>query len=104
MLRPDEIQAALHASRVVDVPVANPHGPLGLEQLAANVAQIVDDDPRRSDTVQRSIRLPMETWEKLDGIASRLRRSGSTNVSASDVATSLVVQGVESVALESVAS
>jgi hypothetical protein len=32
------IRRALHASRVVSLEVANPHGPLGLEQLAAAVA------------------------------------------------------------------
>ncbi|MCI0684575.1 MAG: hypothetical protein L0Y71_20890 [Gemmataceae bacterium] len=32
MLTPEEIQRALHASRVVPLDVAIPHGPLGLEQ------------------------------------------------------------------------
>ena len=37
MLSQEEIQQALRASRVVPLGVTNPHGPLGLEQLAAEV-------------------------------------------------------------------
>lgn len=39
----EQIQQALHARRVVPLAVENPHGPLGLEHLAAAIAQI--DDP-----------------------------------------------------------
>ena len=35
MLSEEQIRQALHASRVVPLAVARPHGPLGLEQLAA---------------------------------------------------------------------
>lgn len=38
MLNEAEIQQALHAARVVPLDVGNPHGPLGLEQLAGAVA------------------------------------------------------------------
>ena len=38
MLDEEAIRRALHAERVVPLGVANPHGPLGLEQLAAAVA------------------------------------------------------------------
>jgi hypothetical protein len=34
-LSQEEIQRALHASRVIPLGVSNPHGPLGLDQLAA---------------------------------------------------------------------
>jgi hypothetical protein len=41
MLTEKDIQEALHAHRVVPLSVANPHGPLGLEQVAAAVAALV---------------------------------------------------------------
>jgi hypothetical protein len=40
MLTEKEIQQALHANRIVPLSVPNPHGPLGLEQLAAAVATL----------------------------------------------------------------
>jgi hypothetical protein len=42
MLTEQEIQQALHAWRVIPLPVSNPHGPLGLEQVAAAVSAIAD--------------------------------------------------------------
>jgi len=42
MLTEKDIQEALHARRVVPLAVLNPHGPLGLEQVAAAVAGLVD--------------------------------------------------------------
>jgi hypothetical protein len=43
MLREEAIRRALHAGRVVPLKVANPHGPLGLEQLAAAVSTYRQD-------------------------------------------------------------
>ncbi len=40
MLTEEAIRGGLHASRVVPLAVANPHGPLGLGQLAAAFASI----------------------------------------------------------------
>ena len=40
MLSEEQIQQALHASCVLPLAVAKPHGPLGLEQLAAAVSRI----------------------------------------------------------------
>jgi len=40
MLSEEQIREALHASRVVPLAVAKPHGPLGLEQLAAAVSRV----------------------------------------------------------------
>jgi hypothetical protein len=40
MLQPDEIQRALRARRVVKLNVPSAHGPLGLEHLAAVVADL----------------------------------------------------------------
>jgi hypothetical protein len=44
MLTEQEIRDALHAGRVVSLPVASPHGPLGLEQLAEAVARSARTD------------------------------------------------------------
>ncbi len=40
MLSEEQIREALYASRVVPLAVAKPHGPLGLEQLAAAVSRV----------------------------------------------------------------
>jgi len=97
MLSRDEIQTALRASRVVPLKVRNPHGPLGLEQLAAAVQQLDDRPSRETREIQRSISLPMEMWEKLDHVARQLTQGSSRRVTASDVATSLVLQGIGAV-------
>ena len=39
MLSEQDVRQALHAGRVVPLTVTNPHGPLGLEQLACEVAE-----------------------------------------------------------------
>ncbi len=95
MLSREEIQAALHASRVVRVPVRMPHGPFGLEQLAEAVSQLTAQRPSRIQAVQRPLTLPVETWLKLDTLARELARRSSKAVTPSDVATSLVIQGIE---------
>ena len=38
MLTEEQIRQSLHARRVIPLGVANPHGPFGLEQLAAAVS------------------------------------------------------------------
>ena len=96
MLSQKEIQTALHASRVVPIAVSNPHGPFGLEQLAEAVSQLVEQRPDKKDAVERPISLPVETWEKLDDLARKMKRQDKKPVSASDVATSFVIQGVQS--------
>ena len=62
MLTEQQIQQALQASRVVPLGVANPHGPLGLEQLAETVERSVR--ARASGTskalIERPIALPVE--------------------------------------------
>ena len=94
MLSRGEIQTALGASRVVPLKVRNPHGPLGLEQLAAAVQQLDDRRSQKTRQIQRSISLPIETWEKLDHVARQLTQGSTRRVTASDVATSLVEQGI----------
>ena len=96
MLSEKEIQEARHASRVLPLAVPNPHGPLGLEQLAETVerATRVSQSPT-GQKVQRPLTLPLETWEKLDGLARAATRPGSRPFSASDVAAALIERSVK---------
>ena len=57
MLSEKDIQQALHAHRVVALPALQPHGPLGLEQLAAAVARLADSPVILPETVR--IRRPI---------------------------------------------
>jgi hypothetical protein len=67
MLSEAEIQRLLHASRVVPLDVPNPHGPLGIKQLAGAIALVRGEAlPQR---VERSISLSVETWAKLTALA-----------------------------------
>ena len=96
MLTEQEIRDALHASRVVPLPVPNPHGPLGLEQLAEAVARATAARPQSTGSVQRSLTLPLATWEKLDSLAQTASKAGPGRLSASDVAVALIEQAVTS--------
>jgi hypothetical protein len=96
MVTEDEIRQALHAGRVVPLRVPNPHGPLGLEQLAAAVARLqaggeAADLPAH---VRRPIDLPLATWEKLDHLAEASSRSTRTPVSAAELASAIIQQYV----------
>jgi hypothetical protein len=94
MLSRDEIQTALGADRVIPLNIKNPHGPLGLEQLTASI-QRMDPLSTESNQIQRSISLPLETWDKLHDLAQQLSQLSPTRpVTASDVARSLVVEGI----------
>lgn len=92
MLTEEAIRHALHASRVVPLTVANPHGPLGLEQLAAAVAahreQIQSHPP--TDRVRRPIELPVQTWEKLHALAATASSAGAPPVSAGELAATII--------------
>src|SRR5215470_11829352 len=92
MLTEEDIRQALHASRVVPLAVANPHGPLGLEQLAAAVATHREAAPPHppSDRVRRPIELPVQTWEKLAALAAATSRAGTTPVSAGELAAAII--------------
>ena len=91
MLTEKEIAEALRASRVVPVDVPNPHGPLGLEELAQAVERVAAGTaPHGPDRVRRPLTLPAETWQKLDGLARAASKSTSRPVSASDVAAALL--------------
>ncbi len=92
MLTEPQIQQALHANRVVPIPVANPHGPLGLEQLLETVTRLVGSEalPPQAAQVQRPIALPTETWEKLDHLARAATQASSHSVTASEVAAAIL--------------
>ena len=92
MVTEEEIRRALHASRVVPTNVANPHGPLGLEQLAAEVAQRTAQSQPSETLVRRAIDLPVDTWEKLDKLAATSSQSSATPIRPSDIAATIIEQ------------
>ena len=96
MLTEEQIRTALHASRVVALPLTNPHGPLGLEHLAATVRGISAAGQPAEHQICRPITLPVETWQKLDDLARDLGEKHAQHVTASELASVLVMQGVES--------
>ncbi|HEY7329795.1 MAG TPA: hypothetical protein VH592_19325 [Gemmataceae bacterium] len=96
MLSEEAIRSALHASRVVPLAVANPHGPLGLEQLAAAVARHREEVQTHPspDRVRRPIELPVQTWEKLHALAAATARAGAPPISAGELAAAIIEQYV----------
>lgn len=90
MLTEEEIKRALHAARVVSVTTANPHGPLGLEQLAAAVAEVRGEPI--PDRILRPIALRVETWEKLNYLAQAAARGSDKPSSPSALAAALLEQ------------
>jgi hypothetical protein len=63
MLSAEQIRQALRASRVVPLAVPKPHGPLGLEQLAAAVSRINPALRPRDARMRPPIALDQATWE-----------------------------------------
>lgn len=96
MLTEDAIRRALHASRVIPLAVTNPHGPLGLEQLAAAVAAHREGAGAhpQPDRVRRPIELPVQTWEKLRALAAATSRAGMPPVSTGELAAAIIEQYV----------
>ena len=96
MLTETEIQQALHARRVVRLSVANPHGPLGLEQVAASVAAIAGSAvaPAEKARIRRPISVSVHAWEKLEQLARTAGQAQARPVSPSDVATAILEQFV----------
>jgi hypothetical protein len=92
MISIEEIQSALHASRVIEHGVANPHGPLGLEPLAARVREIQGQRQgmQVSRGVQRPITLGIAAWEHLDEMAEMASRTTTHPVSASEIAAAIL--------------
>ena len=91
MLSQEEIQQALRASRVVPLAVINPHGPLGVEQLAAEVAELVQVD--REEMV---IPVRRETREKLEELARAEGEATTVPVTAADLAAAVIERFVAS--------
>lgn len=96
MLTEEVIRRALHAGRVVPLAVANPHGPIGLEQLAAAVAAHREGNQTHPspDRVRRPIELPLRTWEKLRALAATTSQDGASPVSAGELAAAIIEQYV----------
>jgi hypothetical protein len=92
MLDEEAVRRALHADRVVPLGVSNPHGPLGLEQLAAAVA--AHRNAAQAKRVRRPIELPVQTWEKLHALAAATSRAGKPPVSAGELAAAIIEQYV----------
>ncbi|SRR6266851_1128445 len=94
MLTEEAIRDALHASRVIPLATANPHGPLGLEQLAAAVATLRETAhaPKQPNRVRRPIELPVQTWEKLHALAAATSQPDSPPVSAGELAAAIIEQ------------
>jgi hypothetical protein len=90
MLTEEAIRRALHASRVVPLGVDNPHGPLGLEQLAAAVARRTCPVPSGQPRIRRAIDLPLETWERLEQLAAEASRTASSRVHPSELAATII--------------
>ena len=90
MLSEQQIQNALHASRVVPVSVANPHGPLGLEHVAQIVAEIQGHDDSREEKRVRTLDAPLDTWLRLKQIAEAVTKTEARPVSVSEVAAAIL--------------
>ena len=95
MLSEEKIRQALHASRVVPLAVARPHGHLGLEQLAAAVSRVNPALWSGSPRGCRLILLGYETWEKLEQLADTAAQTTSQPVTASQVAAAIIEQYVK---------
>jgi hypothetical protein len=91
MLSQQEIQKALRARRVVPLEVPSPHGPLGLEHLAAAVARIADTD--REELV---IPLRRQTREKLEQLAQAEGQVTAVPITAAELAAAVIEQFVAS--------
>jgi hypothetical protein len=94
MLSEEQIRQTLHASRVVPLAVAKPHGPLGLEQLAAAVSRVNPTLGTDGLRVRRPIALDHETWEKLDQLAETTTQTTAHHVTASQLAAAIIEQFV----------
>ena len=90
MLSQQEIAQALGASRVVPLDVPNPHGPLGLAHLAAEVAKVTGE---REGLV---IAVRHETREQLERLAQAESQASASPVTAADLAAAVIERFVAS--------
>lgn len=94
MLSEEQIRQALHANRVVPLAVTKPHGPLGLEQLAAAVSRVNPGLGSGDTRVSRPIALEHTTWEILAQLAETAAQTTSQHITASQVAVIIIEQFV----------
>jgi hypothetical protein len=94
MLSEQEIAEALHADRIVPIAVDNPHGPLGLEQLASAASRLNPAAGESPARIQRPIALKPQTWQRLDEIAETTGKRTFQHISASQVATAILEEYV----------
>ncbi len=94
MLNEEEIRGALRARLVVPLGVANPHGPLGLEHLAAALACAT-----REGAETLAIMVRRETREKLERLACREGATAAHPLTAAEVAAAIVEQYVSAAPL-----
>jgi hypothetical protein len=94
MLSREQIRQALHASHVVPLAVAKPHGPLGLEQLAAAVSRINLALGPGTACGCRPIAMDQATWERLEQLAEAAAQTTSQHITASQVAAAISEQFV----------
>jgi hypothetical protein len=92
VLTEEEIRRTLHADSPIPLGVANPHGPLGLEQLAAAVAAHRRAAP--PGRVRRPIELPVQTWERLHELAAATSKAGTSPITAGELAATIIEQYV----------
>jgi hypothetical protein len=93
MLSEEQIRKAFHAHCVRPLGVPNPHGPLGLEQLAEAVARLTACNASPAQ-VERPVALPVETWQKLDTLAQSASRAQAHAITASELAAAILEQAV----------
>lgn len=67
MLSEQEIKQYLHASRGFPLAVSNPHGPLGLEQLAAEVSRQRTATPASSCQEKRASQVTSQDGPAIHG-------------------------------------
>jgi hypothetical protein len=82
----NDMRRALKASRVVPLTTANPHGPLGLEQLAAEVGAL------RGECRFPAVVVPLspELWDKLQRLAEAAGRDRAEPVTAAGLVRDIV--------------
>jgi len=101
MLSEDVIRKALHAERVVPLSTANPHGPFGLEQVAAEVSAINPTLSSREPGVQWPITVDTETWDQLNQLAEATTSNCSHPVTPQQVAGVILKQAVADLVIQS---
>jgi hypothetical protein len=96
MLTEEQIKQALHARRVVPLAVPNPHGPLGLEQLAEAAARLQETAPAGApDREERPLALRPDTWEKLEEWARTASPSSGPPLTATDLAAAILEEAIK---------